>query len=180
MGRRIYDQTGEFVWKYTFGRQPSEMCRYAEEFNIGKYVTETIEDDDSEDSEAYESNSWEVSKKDISELKALLKKLGKGKTREELNEIGMNAVKEFVASQSKEWKEAFKGDMVWVKKAKSEDDFQHYGSSTKGHKFEVYDIFANAIAPKLCDTFDFYAMTEAFIKRIESGEDEEWSFEDEY
>lgn len=37
MGRRIYDDGGEFVWKYTFGRQDSEMIRYAAEFGIGKY-----------------------------------------------------------------------------------------------------------------------------------------------
>ena len=34
MGRRVYE-SGEFVWKYVFGVQPSEQYRIAKEFGIG-------------------------------------------------------------------------------------------------------------------------------------------------
>lgn len=37
MGRRVYNQKGDFVWKYVFGAQPSEQFRIAEELGIGRY-----------------------------------------------------------------------------------------------------------------------------------------------
>lgn len=36
MGRRIYDQKGEFVYKYVFGEQPSEQRRVVTDLGIGK------------------------------------------------------------------------------------------------------------------------------------------------
>ena len=43
MGRRIYTQKGEFVWKYVFGEQSSEQYRIAEELGIGRYRNREIE-----------------------------------------------------------------------------------------------------------------------------------------
>lgn len=37
MGRRVYNQKGEFVWKYVFGAQDSEQGRIADELGIGRY-----------------------------------------------------------------------------------------------------------------------------------------------
>ena len=38
MGRRLYDNEDNFVWKYAFGGQPSEVCRIDHEYGIGSYV----------------------------------------------------------------------------------------------------------------------------------------------
>lgn len=44
MGRRVYEQnTDEFVWKYAFGRQPSEQYRISDELGLG--CTQDIRDD---------------------------------------------------------------------------------------------------------------------------------------
>ena len=36
MGRRIYDQNGDFVWKYVFAEQASEQSRVVTHLRIGK------------------------------------------------------------------------------------------------------------------------------------------------
>jgi hypothetical protein len=68
MGRRIYDNEGEFVWKYSFGGQPSEMHRIADELGIGVYNLDldadqgklTLVKSDMEDLTAYVRNNMEV------------------------------------------------------------------------------------------------------------------------
>ena len=165
MGRRIYED-GNFVWKYSFGRQDSEMRRFSDEFGIGNYYEET-------------DYLCDMNKKDLSKLKELLNKISNGKTRDELNLIGMKAVNDFISVQSEEWKKAFEEELEKVKTYKSEKDFGFGGSYRSGHRFEIYDIFAKAIEKYIADTFDFYAMTERFIDYIEKSKKEILTFEDE-
>lgn len=169
MGRRIYDEEGNFVWKYTFGRQDSNMCLYAEEYGIGEYVeTERSEGTSGEDAYEWTEYAWVVDPKTaVKELKALLKTLLNGHTEKELSEIGMKAVWSFVEMQSKDWKEHYASDLEALKKAKSHKDFEYYGSSGSGYTFEVYDIYCDAIEKHIECSHDFLAMTKEFIKHIE-------------
>ena len=166
MGRRIYDSDDNFVWKYTFARQSSEMNKYAEQFGIGDY-------------QEVREYHWYVDKKDLPALEKLLKDLSNGKAREKLNIIGMKAIHSYIKKQSDEWKKIFKEDIEKVKKYKSENDFQFYGSSNKGQDFEIYNIFANAIEQYIKCSFDFYAMTETFIKHIKESKKDFFNFIDE-
>ena len=176
MGRRIYEN-GKFVWKYVFGRQPSEMGRLADEFGIGKYE-HRMERDEKEDIEI-DVYQWLATDKDIPKLKKLLKQLGNGKTRKELEKIGMTAVKEFIQNQNQLWRDVFAEDIRKIEKAKSENGFPFYGSSNKGMNFEVYNIYSDAIEEEITDTFDFYSMIEAFIEYMETHKKTRYVFEDE-
>ena len=174
MGRRIYDDDNRFVWKYTFGRQGSNMCIYTENFSIGKYVTSN--EDNGEDGYKsgedgyyeWEEHSWVINPKvDLPKLKLAYKKILNGHTDKELATIGMKAVHTFVNKQSVAWKKHFAEDLKWVDKAKSCDNFLYYGCGGSGYSFEVYDIYAKAVEKKLIYSIDFLLMTRAFIKHIE-------------
>jgi hypothetical protein len=177
MGRRIYEN-GNFVWKYTFGRQDSNMCDLTFDYGIGKYVSQKYTEKDDDETYTYELNYWIVDKNDITKLKALLKTFSK-KTRTQLNKIGMKAVKDFVEKQSDLWKEHFKEDLKELEKAKSEYDFQYNSSCGSGFEFNVYDIFASELEKHLSCSFDFYAMVENFIKYMEKENRTSYKFEDE-
>lgn len=173
MGRRIYDENGNFVWKYTFGRQSSEMRAYAEEYGIGTYSTHGRDNSDeyapgSEDYYEWTEYTWEFEPSvAVKKLKVLLKKLCNGHTVKELEAIGMKGVHDFVSKQSTAWKKHYKDDLEWVKKAKSSRDFQYFGSGGQGYNFEVYDIYAKAIEAKITCSADFLEMTKRFIKHIQ-------------
>jgi len=64
MGRRIYDNTGEFVWKYSFGSQPSEMNRITQEFHIGKYYTV--------EKEGWQEGKLKLNRSDVKKLRNLV------------------------------------------------------------------------------------------------------------
>ena len=173
MGRRIYDVKGNFVWKYTFGRQGSCMCAYTESYGIGEYVSEECnnsEDGYAKGDDAYyewEDNLWIIKPKtDLPKLKKLHKQLLNGYTEKDLAKIGMDAIHLFVSKQSKKWQKIFADDLKWVLKVKSCDNFKYYGCGSKGENFEIYDIYAKAIEKKLVTDLDFLLMTRAFIKHI--------------
>lgn len=173
MGRRIYDDEGRFVWKYTFGRQGSEMACYAEGYNIGEYVDVNTDNScdgyEKGDEEYYEweDHLWKIfPKTDLPKLEKLYKQLLNGYTEKELAKIGMKAVNTFIMFQSVEWKKTFEADLKDVKKAKSCDDFKFGGSHSNGHSFEVYDLYANAVEKHLKTSLDFLLMTRAFIRHI--------------
>lgn len=165
MGRRIYDSNGEFVWKYTFGRQSSEMKRFSEENDIGCY---------------YEQSFWEVEKSDIPKLKKLLKNISKGKTYSELSAIGMKAVWDFIQAQGSKWREVFAEEIKNVRTWKSDNDFEFYGSHKKGHGFEIFDIYAKGVEKYITDTMDYFLMLKAFIEYMEKSDKEEFQFADEF
>jgi len=176
MGRRIYEN-GKFVWKYTFGRQTSEMIRLAEEFGVGNYSTNISNDED----EQMTCRTWSVNKEtDLPKLKKVLEDLLQGKTIEELQEIGIKSLKDFVEKQSPEWKKNFEKDLEWVNSAKSDDDFQYYGSFSNNMKFNTYDIYANAIEEQTTESWDFIKMVKTFIEYIEKEDRKEFAFDDEY
>lgn len=173
MGRRIYDDSGNFVWKYTFGRQASEMMAYARTFNIGKYVDDETDNSDDGFKEgddeycSWEEHLWIIEpKKDLPKLEKLYKRLLNGKTEKELAKIGMDAVWKFVDKQSKAWKKNFAEDLKDIAGAKSCDDFKFGGSSSNGMSFEVYDIYARGVEKHLKTSLDFLLMTRAFIRHI--------------
>ena len=173
MGRRIYDDKGNFVWKYTFGRQGSEMACYAEGYNIGEYVdvnTNNSCDGYKQGDEEYyewEEHRWNITPKtDLPKLEKLYKQLLSGHTEKELAKIGMDTVWKFVDKQSKAWKKTFEVDLKDVKKAKSCDDFHFGGSHSNGMSFEIYDIYAEGVEKHLKTSLDFLNMTKAFIKHI--------------
>ena len=72
MGRRVYDQKGEFVWKYVFAEQSSEQIRIAEELGIGKYRNR--EDENVSRSRQY-GDLLMLSRKDINTLASTIKPL---------------------------------------------------------------------------------------------------------
>ena len=176
MGRRIYEEDN-FVWKYTFGRQSINMMDYSEEYSIGEYIIEKV----SNDGEEYRNMFWIVNKNiDLAKLKNILKTFS-SKTRRQLNNIGMKALKKHIEKQNNEWKENFKEYIETINKAKSEKDFGCFGVSIKQKHFDIYDIYALAIEEHLKDvSFDFYRMTEAFIDYISSKDKEDFQFNDEY
>ena len=180
MGRRIYDESGEFVWKYTFGRQPSEMNRYAEEFSIGEYESsETVDGENT-----WTDHSWNVTVGSLKLLKNLFKKLMNGHTKDELNKIGMVALKTFVEKQDDEWKKTFEEYLptVYSTKTKSIEDFSTYGVGKNKKSFNIYDIFAGAVENEIEGTYDFLMMTKVFIDFIEKRNlgDESLAFIDEW
>lgn len=171
MGRRIYDDQGEFVWKYTFGRQPSNMCEYANK-GIGKYEDAELNNEEEcakgvndEDYYTWEEHSWTISVEELPKLKELYDELRNGHTLKELYEYGMRAVHEYVEEKNAHWKEAV-GDLKWLETAKSHDDFAYYGSSGPDYSFEVYDIYAKGIEKHIKCSADFLFMTKAFINHI--------------
>lgn len=177
MGRRIYEN-GNFVWKYTFGRQDSNMCDYVYRYGIGKYITEEHTEKNDDETYNYTNKVWVVKRTDIHRLQELLTKFSK-KTRQQLNEIGMKEVIKFVEKQNDKWKEHFKDDLKNIKNMKSEIDFPYNSSSGGGFTFDIYDIFATKIEKHLSCSFDFYIMTENFIAYMTIHHRDIYNFEDE-
>jgi hypothetical protein len=170
MGRRIYDGN-EYVYKYTFGRQNSEMNLFSKEFKIGEYRDNKL------------SHQWIVQKTiDLPKLKKLYSTLLNKHTENELKEIGFIAIKNYIKKQNKKWKMTFKDDIDKINTGiiKSIDDFEYGGRFANDCHFEVYDISAIAIEKKINISYDFLSMTKVFINYIESNNKEDFIFDDEF
>ena len=76
MGRRLYTGDGEFVYKYVFGMQPSELCKLAGEDDIGTYDRDKDDDYTDEETgelvEGSETCSAVIDRKDMVDFKDLI------------------------------------------------------------------------------------------------------------
>jgi len=89
MGRMVYDQNGDFIWKYTFAKQGSEQYRIAEELKIG-----TRKEDEDESGDVLS-----LSKKDLAKLTIVM--LPKRKAIAKFFKAERNTFKKEVGSQFK-------------------------------------------------------------------------------
>lgn len=180
MGRRIYEVNGDFVWKYSFGRQASEMSRFSEEFEIGEYQRSEMPEDTPE--EYMEEYNWTADRTtDLPKLKELYTTIMNGHTEKQINIIGMDAIRNFVKEQNDKWREVFKDEIDGIESGKitSMNDFEYYACGKSGESFNPYDIYALAIEKIITDSYDFLRMINAFINYIETHNKEEYCFIDE-
>jgi hypothetical protein len=173
MGRRIYDIDGEYVWKYTFGRQPSEMDRISNEMKIGEYVSETNIGDNLEDE--YEDNYLNLKYSDLKLLKVEYKKLLNKHTEKFLYAEGMKALNEYIDKQDKTFNKIYKDDIKNIKNSKSHLDFRCYGVND----FEIYDIYAKGIEKYLKCSFDYLCMVKSIIEYMSKNKKKEYCLIDE-
>ena len=187
MGRYIYDD-GEFVYKYAFGEQSSELCMLDKTYNIGAHYEKRCREEDELDY-AYDTPVYDLNAAEIPKLRKLLEHLYQGHTKEEMHKIGVDAIMEFVSKQSPEWQKAWNsvdnrtkvGLVDEIRDSKSTEDWSCWGGGHSGHSFDPHKIYVKAIKEKtkLLEDMNFIAMVEAILNHI--GDDiRDYTFDDEY
>jgi len=184
MGRRIYDGK-EFVYKYHFANQCSELMDLDTEYDIGSHYELRERHQDEGETYTYETPYYDLKSWEIPKLIELRDKILKGKTMNDINYIGMKAVRHYIDSQSKKWKNTFNApgekerDMMKVYNSNSPEDWPFYGSFQNGLKFEPYKAFAEGVKNELTESIYFLNMVNALVEHV-SKEDRDYHFQDEY